>query len=241
MLLDYHRIRQEIKLRLELLKINPNLLAKIDEESRRKGENCLAALLGPDGSIQRNADGSLELFVPRTVQQTAKLREVAAVSRNATTTTRHRVPPSDYPKLLQANKQRTWTISMEWNRIYRDLVRYVERNNGPQTALAASKLAALELNIPAPQVRVWRGDERQAEKKAGWVCSSNANEINIVLAQPCKLMAITSAHECKHIEQFVRFPNLTAEERESDAAEFEKEFALYVLHEAPAAWLARLH
>jgi hypothetical protein len=164
MLIDYHRVRQEIKLRLELFKTNPELLAKIDEESRRKQENCLAALLGPDGSIQRNADGSLRLFVPRrTVQQTAKLREMPSVSRSATA--RHRVPPSDYPRLLEANKQRTWIMSMEWYRIYRDLIRYVERNNGPQTARTPCKLAALELNIPAPEVRVWRGDERQAEKK----------------------------------------------------------------------------
>jgi hypothetical protein len=85
----------------------------------------------------------------------------------------------------------------------------------------------LELAIPVPDVRLWSGEEAQAVNKLGW--ASTQHEVNVtILNQGCKQIALTAAHEVKHCEQFMRFPNLTPQQRESDARQFEKEFGLHV-------------
>jgi hypothetical protein len=215
-------VREEMRVRQELLKKDRQLVLLIDEQSRRKGENYLASLI-QNGAIRLNTDGSLRV-APERVKPPPPIRRLAPI--------RPKLPPSDYPRLLQANRQRTWATSPESFRVYRDLLQCVQRANKPLTALHAATLAALELNIPIPNVRVWRGDERQAENKLGWACPDNPGEINVILGQSCRQIITTAVHETRHCYQFLNFPNLTGEQLEADAAEFEKEFAVFVLHEA---------
>jgi hypothetical protein len=134
--------------------------------------------------------------------------------------------PSDWGKLLFANSRRkeAWRPSAEWHQKHRELLSYIERNRRAQVALAAAEIASLELGIVRPDVRAWTGHEKEAEKKAGWVWG-NKYEINICLnTEGCRSIALTSAHECKHVQQFGDFPNLTSEEREEDARTYQKEF-----------------
>ena len=235
-MIDLSRINEEIRVRQILLKKDPELMLLIDKHTRRRGENYLALLIN-NGTIRLSPDGSLRINALRPLPQPSKLSKPLSPS----TAKRPTAAPSDYPKLREANRQRTWSISTESFRIYRDLLGYLEINNRGQAALAACKLAAIALNIPVPQVRAWHGNEVPAANKLGWVCSNNIGEINITLSQPCKQIVFTAVHETKHVEQFIRFPSLSDEQRESDAVQFERDFAVYVLHEAPAAWLPRLH
>ena len=201
MLLDLDLVREQLRVRQELLKTNRKLLLEIDEQSHHRGENCLALLI-QNGSIRRNTDGSLRINALKPFPRTAKPPRPLSVPPTAK---RPPAPPSDYPKLIEANRRRTWDMSTQWYRQYRDLLFYVERNNRAQIALAAAKLSALELAIPVPDVRVWSGEEAQAANKVGWACSTQ-HEVNVtILNQGCKQIALTAAHEVKHVNNTFTF------------------------------------
>jgi hypothetical protein len=94
-------------------------------------------------------------------------------------------------------------------------------------------MASLELATDCPPVRAWSGSEQAAEKKAGWMVGDRY-EINVCLnTADCEWIAVTSAHEVKHVEQYAGFPNLTNEQRERDAEEFAKEFEARVFGNQP--------
>jgi hypothetical protein len=212
-------------LRFELLKTNPDLVAKLDEDNRRQQEEYFLSLLGPEGSIKRFGDGAVMLYSPNFVQRSKPIPTQKTMP--VTPTVKPQSPaPSDYTKLLVANSRRrsSFIPSKDWHEKRRELCRFIERNNRPQVALSAAEIASLELGITRPHVRVWTGHEKEAEKKAGWVWG-NKYEINICLnTEGCKSIALTAAHEVKHVQQFARFPNLTSDQREDDARTYQKEF-----------------
>jgi hypothetical protein len=70
-MLDLSLVREQLRVRQELLKTNRKLLVEIDEQSHRRGENCLALLI-QNGTIRWNADGSLKIGKPA-FRPTAKL------------------------------------------------------------------------------------------------------------------------------------------------------------------------
>jgi hypothetical protein len=214
-------------LRFELLKTNPELVEKFDEHNRRREEQHYLSLLGPEGSIKRFGNGGMILYSPNIAQRSKPISTPKTTP--VTPTVKHhsaQPTPSDYGKLLVANSRRrsSFTPSRDWHEKRQELCRFIERNNRPQVALSAAAIAALELGIARPDVRVWTGHENEAEKKAGWVWGKKY-EINVCLnTEGCKHIAATAAHEVKHVQQFAHFPNLTSDQREDDARAYQKEF-----------------
>jgi hypothetical protein len=233
----------EALLRLELLKHNPELIAKLEADRHKEGEGYFRSLVGPGGSVRRNGSGILVLNPGRLVD----LREPAGghlIQRAPSPVrTEPSVPPhpkspqpSDYSKLLVAESKRraAWRPSAQWKGNHTDLLRWVVLNRRDQVALAASVMAAEELGIQRPAVKAWRGDEKAADKKLGWVFSNDLGEINVTLDQDCRGIAKTTAHECRHVWQFQRYPNLTSEQRERDADAYGGDFVERVFEKAVA-------
>jgi hypothetical protein len=70
-------------LRFELLKTNPDLVAKFDEDNRRSEEQHYLSLLGSEGSIKRFGNGGMILYSPNFAQ-----RIKPASTQNTTPVTR---------------------------------------------------------------------------------------------------------------------------------------------------------
>jgi hypothetical protein len=189
----------------------------IDKESKRRGENYLARLI-KNGTVGLNSDGSLRV-APQRVKQSPQVRPAP---------THTLTPPSDYPRLVQAARAWQWTMSKDWFRLEHEIHSYVEKNNAAQTARCTAALCAYELSIPEPAVIAWLGHEPKTQGKLGWMYSDNLQQINVLVSQPCRQVVFTTGHECRHIYQFVGFPNLTPSERESDADSYARDFDLRI-------------
>lgn len=220
-MVDLSEIKKEITVRRELLKRDKKLLVAIDQKSKRTNSNYLAALI-ERGALGLNPDGSLKVR-PEHLKQAPAISRAAPIHRPVLT-------PSDYPRLAQANDERdlAFTMSPAWFRLEAEIHRWVGRNSPAQTARAAAVLASFELGIPEPSVVAWQGHEPRARDKLGWVDSNNPDVINIVLTQECRQAVETAAHECKHLEQYRRYPNLSHDQRENDAGTFGREFEMRV-------------
>jgi hypothetical protein len=139
-------------------------------------------------------------------------------------------------KLLRADRMRKLVDRDPRERAVRfdALVRRIRIGTHDQVALAAAELAAFDLGISTPAVRAWRKWEKKAEGVCGWTYRDGGtwcddDVIHVVIDRPCRDIAITAAHECRHRWQFVNVLGLSREQEEADARGYEVEFGTLFL------------
>jgi hypothetical protein len=220
----------EALFKFELMKHNPELVAKFEAERRKDSEECVRSSARSLGATVRRYGDGLIVSIPQSRPVNLSESGNGRVLQRApcpVKTPMATPPPNDYPRLLVAEFRRKemWHPLAKWNANHVELLRYMATNRKDQAALVVAQMVAEELGIEAPIVRAWRGDEKAAEHKWGWVCANKPAEINVTLDQDCPNVVTTTAHECRHAWQFKHYPNLTHEQRERDADEYARDFA----------------
>jgi hypothetical protein len=223
--------RTEAILRLELLKKNPDLISKFEDDRRKEQEAYFRTMVGVGGSVRRTSAGAVVLTTGRMVDMSEpagdRLIKREALPKAVQPSVPTGARETDYSKLLVAESRRraSWYPSAKWKENHATLLRWVQVKRRDQVALVAAEMASEELRITTPEVRAWRGDETKATGMLGWVYANKPDEINVTLDRECRSVVKTTAHECRHHWQFANFPEITREQGETDAQYYAKNFA----------------